>query len=172
MQDPVDADTRDLRVWLVRVSHGGAKELRNRVIEAGSMAKVEVLVMRADMVFGSDHIRSALYHAKRAIREGRNASESLAMETLLYASGERQLSTAIRKMSVEDGADEVVVAQLTPGPIEEGRSWKPMERMNEGSRAESLARFGVSKEELATVGSAKALDLVLERVASVDVLKK
>jgi KEOPS complex subunit Cgi121 len=172
MQDPVDADTKDLQVWSVKVSGGGAKLLRDTVVGSASKARVEVLVLRADMVFGSDHIRSALYHAKKAMRDGRNASESLSMETLLYASGERQLSSAIKKMSVDEGCDEVVIAQLTPGTVDKESSWQPVDRIKEKTQATDLARFGISKKELATVDPGRALDIVLEKVASVDVLKK
>lgn len=172
MQDPVDAETKDLRAWLVKVPDGRAEELRDRLVEASSGTKAEVLVLRADMVFGSDHLRSALYHAKRALREGRNASESLAMETLLYASGERQLSTAIKKMSVDASSAEVVVAQLTKGQIDSDISWIPMDRVKVEWKHVDLAGFGISREELGTVGPERALELVLEKVASVDVLKK
>ena len=172
MQDPVELETKDLRAWRMRVSDGRAKEFRDRIVETASRAKGEVLVLRGDLVFGYDHLRSALYHAKRAIRDGRNSSESLAMETLLYASGERQLSTAINKMSVDAGSDEVVVAQLTGWKIIADPSWTPMEGEKVAWKPDDLARFGISREELATVGLEKAVDLVLEKVASVDVLKK
>ncbi len=172
MQDPVDAETMDLRVWLVKVPDGRAEEFKDRLVEAASRTKAEVLVLRADLVFGSDHLRSALYHAKRAIREGRNASESLAMETLLYASGERQLSTAIEKMSVDASSAEVVVAQLTKGHIETDSSWRPMERVKVEWKDVDLAGFGISREEMGTAGPERALELVLEKVASVDVMKK
>lgn len=171
-QDPVDSDTKDLRVWLVKVRPGGAKELRDGVVGAAKKAKIEVLVLRSDMVFGSDHLRSALYHAKRAIREGRNASDSLSMETLLYASGERQLNTAIKKVAVDDGCEEVVIAQLTPGSIDIGASWAPMPGIKARHETDDLIKFGVTLEELANIDPERALDLVLERVAAVDVLKK
>lgn len=172
MQDPVDLETRDLRVWLVKVPEGGAQEFRERLVEDASRAEGEVLVLRADLVFGYDHLRSALYHAKRAIRDGRNSSESLAMETLLYASGERQLSTAIDKMSADASSVEVVVAQLMGSKAVSDPSWEPMDRMKAEWKPEELARFGISRVEIATVGPERALDLVLEKVASVDVLKK
>ncbi len=172
MQDPAEADTSDLKVWSVKVPGGGAKRLRDRIVESASKAKVEVLVLRADMVFGSDHIRSSLYHAKKAMTEGRNASESLSMETLLYASGERQLSSAISKMSVDERCDEVAIAQLTPGTLDSDPSWRPMDRIKEKPDGKDLAGFGISREELATVDPGRALELVLEKVASVDVLKK
>ena len=46
-------------------------------------------------VFGRDHLVSALGHARRAIEERRNTTDSIEMEFLLYVSGERQISKAI-----------------------------------------------------------------------------
>lgn len=171
MQDQVEAGTKHLQAWTVRVARGKAESVRKRLVNAATEAKVELLVMRSDMVFGLGHVRSALYHALRAIREGRNSSDSLAMETLLYASGERQLSSAISKMSPDVDSEEVVVAQLTPGKLDHDDSWTPLGDSMRGDRSD-LARFGVSQEELATVGNGRELELVLEKVASVDVLKK
>lgn len=129
-------------------------------------------MLRSDMVFGSDQVRSALYHAKKAADEGRNASESLAMETLLYASGERQLSAAIKKMSIGSSSSEVAIFQLTSGKLETGESWRPMPSARTDVSCDDLARFGVTREELATAKDGHEKDIVLEKVASVDILKK
>jgi KEOPS complex subunit Cgi121 len=123
------------------------------------------------MIFGMDHLRSALYHAERAIEDGTNASDSLAMETLLYASGERQLSTAIKKMSVNDQTEELVVAKLAGGPLELDETWRELDHTADLT-ADRLLRFGVTETELSTIGGRSPLELVLERVAAVDILKK
>jgi len=172
MKDPAVSETSELRVWVSSVPGDMAMRTRDEVVGSALKSGVEVLVLRADMVFGSDHLKSALYHAKKAINEGRNASDSLSMETLLYASGERQLGTAIRKMSVDSSCSEIVIAQLTRGRLEPGKSWRPLEAVAQGTLDSSLERFGISKNELATVSSAKKIDLVLEKVAAVDILKK
>jgi tRNA threonylcarbamoyladenosine modification (KEOPS) complex Cgi121 subunit len=172
MEDPVEESTKDMQAWLVQVSKGEAKRLQDDAVSNASISGVEVLVLRSDMVFGSDHLRSALFHAKKATSEGRNASESLAMETLLYASGERQLSAAIKKMSIDSSSSEVALVQLTPGRFDTGESWKPMPAVRADVPLEDLSRFGISREELATVKDRRTMDIVLEKVASVDVLKK
>src|SRR5512137_206335 len=115
MEDPVMDATRVLEVWSVKTVQGSAEALLESVKTDAAAAKVDVLVLRADRIFGADHLKSALYHAIKAINEKRNASDSLAMETLLYASGERQLSTAIKKMAIDQDTTEVVVTKLTEG---------------------------------------------------------
>jgi tRNA threonylcarbamoyladenosine modification (KEOPS) complex Cgi121 subunit len=93
------------------------------------------------------------------------------METLLYASGERQLSAAIKKMSVSDQTEELVVAQLSGGPLEPLEAWRELGDTTDLT-ADRLLRFGVTKTELSTIGERSPLDLVLEKVAAVDILKK
>src|SRR4030066_37882 len=96
--DDIMRATEELAAWRVRITKGSAQSWLEKWANQGGRDS-DVLVLRSDMVFGLDHIRSALYHAKRAMDQGRNASNTLVMETLLYASGERQLQSAIRKLS-------------------------------------------------------------------------
>jgi KEOPS complex subunit Cgi121 len=171
MRRPVEESTKLLRAWTIRTERGRAKTLMDKILAGKGFTSTHVLVARADMIFGMDHLRSALYHAERAIEDGTNSSESLAMETLLYASGERQLSTAIKKMSVGDQTEELVVAQLAGGPLEPDETWRELDDAT-GLTSDRLMRFGVTKEELLTIGERSPLELVLERVAAVDIMKK
>lgn len=165
-----EALIKGLRAWVVKVRRGDAPELTRRLVD--SSAAREVVMMRAEMVFGMDHLRSALYHAARAIKDGRNASDSLAMETLLYASGERQLSAAIKKMSPDETTDHVVVACLRECALEPASEWTALPEKPGNEALENLKKFGISGREIESVGAARAMELVLERVALVDVLKK
>ena len=72
----------------------------------------EVLPMDADMVCGKVHLEAAVAHAKRAIKQGTNASAAVSMETMLFASGERQISKAKVKMGDQERDQE-----LRPGPV-------------------------------------------------------
>jgi KEOPS complex subunit Cgi121 len=172
MDDPVASATEGLKVWLARVPEGEAVAKRDRIVSDAASAGIDVLVLRADRVFGSDHLRAALYHAKKAMIDGRNSSDSLAMETLLYASGERQLSVAIKKMSVDQASEEMAIAQLSRGALPEGEGWREMDPVRSDLPDSALEEFGVSKKELQTVIPGRRMDLILERTASVDVLKK
>jgi KEOPS complex subunit Cgi121 len=164
--------TAALGAWVVDVDRGAAPALMKLLIDRASASGQDVLVCRRDMVFGRDHVASALEHAMSAMREGRNVSASLPMETLLYLSGERQLSGAIGKMTVGDDTTQVVVAQLSTGPSVREFSWTDLPRVDPEIGAERLLVFGISETELKTVGSDRGAELVLERVAAVDVLKR
>jgi KEOPS complex subunit Cgi121 len=165
-----EALIRGLEAWVVKVAKGNAPALTRQLANPSTAG--EVLVARAEMVSGMDHLRSALYHAARAIKDGRNSSDSLAMETLLYASGERQLSAAIKKMSPDETSDRIVVARLRGTALEPASDWELVPEKSGDQALESLTKFGISKREVETVRDAKAIDLVLERVALVDILKK
>lgn len=170
MEESVEEATNSLRAWTVKVKLGQARPLLERMSKRGEGEAPDVLIANADMVFGKDHIRSALYHAKKAMVEGTNSSDSLAMETLLYASGERQLSTAIRKMSVGNETTEIIVAVLQ-GRVDPMEGWSELPDSPAQSSRERLKRFGITEDELST-HQGRLEELVLERVAAVDVLKK
>ena len=171
MSDPLDEDTKDLRAWSVSVSRGSAPAFLKEASESSRAAGATVLVIRADLVFGLDHLRSALYHAKRAMCEGSNSADSLEMETLLYASGERQLSSAIAKMGVTEATEKMVVARLAGNEISVGSEWKTLEDRHSASK-ESLRRFGITDLEMSTVSDDRLVELVMERIAAVDILKR
>jgi len=172
MEDLVAKATRHVRVWAVKIPRGEADGFLKRVSEMGKSSGIEVLVLEGDLVFGADHIRSAFYHARKATDEGRNSSENISMETLLYASGERQLSSAIKKMSVDEETEQVAVVQVTPGSLKPDDSWTVMPDVLQNIEIQRLERFGIGEDVLDTIADDKAFELVLEKVASVDIMKK
>jgi tRNA threonylcarbamoyladenosine modification (KEOPS) complex Cgi121 subunit len=160
-----------LNSWRMEVRPGGAKGVMQELLEAAKKSGAEVLIVDGKQVFGREHLASAIFHARKAIAEGRNSSESLAMESLLYASGERQLSSAIKKMSVSDATSSIVVVHLDGRDLHLGKEWAPLPKTFAPER-EDLIKYGIFDSELSTVDSGRHADLVLERVAAVDVIKK
>jgi KEOPS complex subunit Cgi121 len=145
------------------------ERLRSKATDMG----LDVQVFDANLVFGRDHISSALEHALRAFERGTNVASSLMMEVLVYASGERQISTALEKMGVKEGRDGVVIVALGEGDVNHLLEEVGLERDDsiiEG-QVEMLPAFGITERELETVPPAKVMDLVLERVALVDILR-
>ena len=172
MADEALEQTRELVTWKLSVTKGSAIESATRLLAEARRQKAEVLIADARLVFGSDHVRSALYHAKKALAEGRNVSDSLSMETLLYLSGERQLNAAIAKMSPRDDSTELVFARLSGGEFSPGPDWSELPPTVHDVRPERLAEFGITEGELRTCPEGRAVELVLEKVAAVDVIKK
>ena len=134
----------------------------------------EVLPMDADMVCGKAHLEAAAIHAKRAIEQGTNASATLSMETMLFASGERQISRAKEKMGVKDGTRRfalVLYGCNDPADILRRLKLIKDDLVLLPSR-EKIIAFGIDSSELGSVPEWQAADLVLERVAFVEVLKR
>jgi tRNA threonylcarbamoyladenosine modification (KEOPS) complex Cgi121 subunit len=172
MEDHICKATAELKAWTLRVRKGEAESLLRTVSEAARETGSQVLVVKGELVFGSDHMRSALYHARKAIEMGSNSSDSVAMETLLYSSGERQLNSAIRKMSVDGETESVAVILLSGPDVKPEESWKEMPRTPPAVDLARLRKFGISDCELGTISKERADELVMERVAAVDILKK
>jgi len=125
------------------------------------------------MVCGSEHLLSAARHAVRAFARGSNSSSSLSLETILYASGERQISRALSKMGVTEGAEGVALVIFDAAPKEVIGSLG-MRRDDEllECTVHKLLAYGISKEEMKSVPGDLRADLVLERVAFVEMLKR
>ncbi len=140
---------------------------------------VIIQVFDAELVYGRDHILSAVLHAIRAMEENRNTANSLNMEILLYASGERQLKYAIPKIGVKERSRGVVLViismkrKILRDEVETVISNLGLHLDNSilSGDVETLYRFGLKEEEIKTVPKHKYKDLILERVAMVDVIK-
>jgi len=133
----------------------------------------QVLALDAAMVCGREHLESAVEHARRALARGSNSSNNIMMETMLYASGERQISKAQEKMSIKAGSDGVALVLFGAHKDEVLQIIGLDEDESVLACSErKLGRFGIGPKELEAVPLAKAVDLVLERVAFVEVMKR
>ena len=61
-----------------------------------------IICFNAGMLAGKRHARAALYHAVRSFLNGSMVSNTLEMETLLFAAGSRQCSVAV-SFGIQDG---------------------------------------------------------------------
>ena len=150
--------------------------------QMSSFAKDNKFVIQAfdaNVIYGKKHLISAVEHAVRAIDRKTNTTNSLEMEILLYASGERQLKLAIPKIGVKKGEVNIALVffNKTRGfsdiLIEEFLKQVSLIRDDivlEGS-IDTLKKFGLKENEIKTVTKAKYGDLILEKVAMVDVIK-
>jgi len=141
---------------------------------------VVIQAMNADVIFGEKHLISAAKHAMRAFKQKTNSTNSLAMETMLYASGERQIKLAIEKMGVQKNKSNIAlvliseakeqVSQKNVDEIIDSLNLKINDKVLEGD-INTLKKFGITDEEIKTVTKAKYDQLILEKVALVDIIK-
>jgi tRNA threonylcarbamoyladenosine modification (KEOPS) complex Cgi121 subunit len=142
----------------------------------------EILIQSfdANVIFGKDHLISSLNHAKRAIERKTNTTNSLEMEILLYSSGERQLKLAIPKMGVKSGKTAIAFLflnqeekKITDEKIDEFLkilSLKRDDKVLEGD-VNTLKSFGINENEIETVTKEKYGNIILEKIALVDLIK-
>ncbi|HNX16823.1 MAG TPA: KEOPS complex subunit Cgi121 [Methanoregula sp.] len=136
-----------------------------------------IVCFDAEKLAGRRHAETALRHAHRAFAEGTAISNSFEMEALLYAAGSRQCSVGV-SFGLHDGENHLYVC-CCPAP--EG-VWKdlaahlqfggePCEIMSPQKATRLCALFDVTPDEIAAVGEDRIADLVLERVAMLEVNK-
>jgi KEOPS complex subunit Cgi121 len=141
---------------------------------------ITIQSFNADLIFGKDHIISAVEHAIRAISQKTNTTNSLEMEILLYASGNRQLKLAIPKMGVKKGIGNIAFVFVGKEKSEipkklitdlvKSLNLEANEKVLGGNK-DTLINFGISKNEIDTVTKDKYGHIILEKVAMVDILK-
>ncbi|MBI4393773.1 MAG: hypothetical protein HY556_08270 [Euryarchaeota archaeon] len=76
----------------------------------------DIALLRAAIVYGREHVESAVHKAVRAWDAKTNASDTLAGEILCYVAAERQVHAAIRKAGLSKGDTKVVVAATGRDP--------------------------------------------------------
>jgi len=152
---------------------GDPKSLVERAREWASARGAEVLLADARIVFGKDHVESAVAHALRSQRTGTMATRSLSMEILLYLSGKRQVSEALSTAGVREDTTSIAVVLLGNDSLEDllgTLGWARDDAVLD-PRGKSLRALGIRQREERTVPPPVRTDLALERVALVDLLK-
>ncbi len=143
------------------------------VAEWAASRGAEVCLLDARSVFGRDHLQSAALHAIRA-REARTmSSRSVAMETLLYAAGARQVQDAIRSLGLRQDTTAIGVVLFGPAKVDDlvhDMGWSRDDGVLD-AEGKSLENLGISDREAQTVSDRQRADLVLEKVALLDVEK-
>jgi tRNA threonylcarbamoyladenosine modification (KEOPS) complex Cgi121 subunit len=136
----------------------------------------------AELVATWQHLYFAVLNALIAFRNGKNISKSVAMETVLYASAQRQIRKALQFIGVKrDSANvAVVIMGENPASIKELLSAvskrvgvEPDDSVLEVSRKKVQCihkAFGITTQELETVAKKgdnerELVDLIVERVA-------
>jgi KEOPS complex subunit Cgi121 len=142
--------------------------------------KITIQLMDANMVYGKQHLQSAVDNALRSFERDDSISSTLAMEILLYASGEYQIRNALEKMGLKSAEVEqqiamVLVADQDPDQLVQ-ELFSKLDLVQDDSvldgDVEVLKRFGITDAEIDAILPKKVGDLILERVAMVDIKKK
>ncbi len=136
---------------------------------------VAIQAVDADKVAGERHLKFAVEKAIRSWESGKNIASTIAMEILLYAAGKRQIEKALL-IGVHKGKNNVAIVWV--GKNEDIRSelqklitLSPVIDYSERKDRALKDMFGITDSEIEAVGREKIPELVLERVALLEVLK-
>ncbi|MDD1693691.1 MAG: KEOPS complex subunit Cgi121 [Methanoregula sp.] len=147
--------------------------------ETARQFNTHIICFNADMLAGKRHAESAMQHAIRSFDAGTAISKTLEMEALLYAAGSRQCSVAalfgfhegenclwVCCYPLRNGVWDALTAIMH---FEGEGSW---DFIDDKKREHLLKIFNISPEELSSLDNKdRVTDLVLERVALLDVLR-
>lgn len=167
-------------------AQGNIKNVDNflkKILDFSQNNSIIIQVFNADMIYGKNHLISSVEHAKRAMNGKTNTTNSLGMEILLYASGERQLKLAIPKMGIKEGQSNIafvfigvnkrINVKMIDHLIDEMLKLLSLQRNDtilDGNKS-VLKNFGIDKNEIKTVTKDKYGALILEKIAMVDIIK-
>ena len=164
-----------IRTAVLRVSSCSGF-LRN-IREIAKARGTHIICFNADLMAGRAHGEAALKRAIRAVGDGTAISSSLEMEALLYASGSRQCSAAER-FGIHEGMNRAYVC-LSPAVEAAFRDLSALvefvdedwETIGEEKAARLREAFGITPGEIDAAGTDRFRDLVLERVALLEVYR-
>jgi KEOPS complex subunit Cgi121 len=160
-------------VCIVDDISGLLHHLKDLSTEYGS----HIILFNEEMMAGKAHVDSALYHAFRAAGSGSCISSSVEIEALLYAAGSRQVVDGA-KFGIHQGVNRAYLC-LCPDSEEIWRilsgemtvSADDWEMIDSNKKSRLMAAFNVTDKELAVTGEDRLRDLVIERVALLEVYK-
>ncbi|MCK8518526.1 KEOPS complex subunit Cgi121 [Methanoculleus sp. 7T] len=149
----------------------------NKIRAIADECKTHIILFDADRLAGHEHVKAALRHAWRSWTGGEPIANSIEMEALLYAAGSRQCQVAA-SFGIHPGENRTYIAVCPPASgvrdclarlvtFADG-NW---EEIGPEKRKRLADLFGITAEEVAVVGEARFRDLVLERVALLDVYR-
>jgi KEOPS complex subunit Cgi121 len=138
---------------------------------------VSIVCFNADFMAGIAHVRAALDHAIRSFSGEHTISNSFEMEALLYAAGTRQCQVAAG-FGIHRGENRCYVCVCPSSAMAEKRvlalgtvmteNW---EYISEDKKIRLMEIFSITKEEMETIRPERFPELVLERVALLDVYR-
>ncbi len=143
---------------------------------------VKIQVFDAKFVATWQHLYFAVLNALTAFKNRKNISRDLAMETLLYASAQRQIRKATETLGIKSDTTRIAVLIIGEKPKIVETTLPKISRLADSKEDESVLEmtnkkkvqiqktFGISDEELGTIMKDEKLEdalinLVIERIA-------
>ncbi len=137
-----------------------------------------IQAMDARKIAGQKHVEFAVEKALQAKECNNNVAKDLGVEIMRYASGKRQIEGAF-SMGVHTGENDVVLVVLgdtehidrSINELKNVVSEKPVLAYRPSKKKDILSQFCITDAEIEAIGEDMIPDIVLERVALVNILK-
>ena len=85
------------------------KEILNQIRNISKVNGLIIQLVDAQKVASEEHIQIASYHAQKSFQQKTASSNSIEIETLLYATGQRQIAKALSYMGITPQTKSVIV---------------------------------------------------------------
>ena len=170
-----DMDTRIVS-GLVHIED--LREFLKTLNKISSASNVTIQALDADKIAGERHVRFAVKKATDAMEAHTNVANDLGVEIMRYAAGERQIEKAF-SIGLHEGENRVVFVligeeqslSLSSNALLDLIDEKSLLNYSSSKRESIISQFNITESEIEAVGEDKIPELVIERVALVDVLK-
>ncbi|MDO9034616.1 MAG: KEOPS complex subunit Cgi121 [Methanoregula sp.] len=177
LQDAVPAGAHACDVRTATCFVGDSIAFLKKIRAIAESFDTHIICFNDSMLAGKQHARAALRHAVRSFHNGSMVSNTIEMEALLFAAGSRQCSVAAL-FGVHEGENTMFVCcypardgvwdALTPLMVvtDENR-----DIIDTPKRVYLMKLFGITEEEIATCSGDCMTELVLERIALLEVYR-
>lgn len=134
-------------------------------------SSVEIQFFDAKFVATWQHLYFAALNSLTAFKNGENISESLAMESLLYASAQRQIRKAMKLLGIKPNSFEIAVLIIGERPESVRSTLSLVSKQVKAKCDDTVLRL--SKEKVASIQEIFVIsDVELETVVKKDGLEK
>jgi len=129
----------------------------------------DIQVVDSTLLFGVDHVRLAVEKAEQAFETGCNTSANIFVESLLWASGQRQIKRALEMYGLNGSKEIVVFGRDIPGDFNGRLGIREAEILLGTARINALkSAFSITDLEIEVVpGSVEdaVRELICERIS-------
>jgi len=164
-------------IFQARFEIAGKRRFLDEIRAIADGSGTHIIFFDADAVAGREHVEAALRHAWRSYVHGTPIANSFEMEALLFAAGTRQCSAATG-FGIHEGENRAYICICPPSAAAADRLGalvtyveEDWEMITPEDRERLMALFSVTPEEVEAVGVHRFRELVIERVALLEVYR-
>ncbi|MFO8109933.1 MAG: KEOPS complex subunit Cgi121 [Thermoplasmata archaeon] len=151
-------------VWAEIPEPLGSEELFKKIEKYRAERGVFVQVFDPSVVLSDEHLQWALTKAKECFEHGVNLADSLEIEVLLWAAGERQIKDALVKMGLSDLSKDAVILMEKGSDHFLGHMGWTAKKEDIVPSKEKLSKLGITKAEIDSVHD--PYELIFEKMAT------